>query len=65
MDNKRVTQRQKVIKAGTVSFDGSVTFNFDQRGVLTGTTSSQSGMATGTNLAAGTNAASRPYETVR
>jgi len=51
--------------AGYDSQSSSVTFTFDQRGVLTGTTSSQSGMGTGANLAAGTNAAGRPYEGVR
>lgn len=51
--------------AGYDNQSSSVMFSFDQRGVLSGTTSSQSGMATGTNLAAGTNAANRPYEVVR
>ena len=51
--------------AGYDNQSSSVTFNFDPRGVLTGTTSSQSGMGTGANLAAGSNAAARPYEGVR
>lgn len=51
--------------AGYDNQSSSVTFTFDQRGVLTGTTSSQSGMGTGANLAAGANAAARPYEGVR
>lgn len=51
--------------AGYDNQSSAVTFTFDQRGVLTGTTSSQSGMGTGANLAAGTNAAGRPYEGVR
>jgi hypothetical protein len=51
--------------AGYDSQSSSVSFTFDQRGVLTGTSSSQSGMGTGANLAAGTNAAGRPYEGVR
>lgn len=42
-----------------------VTFAFDQSGILTGTTSSQSGIAAGANLAAGSDAATRPYEGVR
>jgi len=51
--------------AGYDNQSSAVTFTFDQRGVLTATTSSQSGIATGANLAAGTNAAARPYEGVR
>lgn len=51
--------------AGYDNQSSSVTFNFDQRGVLAGTTSSQTGMGTGANLAAGANAAARPYEGVR
>jgi len=51
--------------AGYDTQSSAVTFTFDNRGVLTGTTSSQSGMATGANLAAGSNAATRPYESVR
>jgi hypothetical protein len=43
----------------------SVAFTFDRSGVLTGTTSTQSGAAAGANLAAGSNAANRPYEAVR
>jgi hypothetical protein len=53
------------LAAGYDKEASSVTFAFDQRGVLTGTTSTQSGAAAGANLAAGSNAASRPYETVR
>ncbi len=51
--------------AGYDKQSSSVTFAFDQKGVLTGTTSSQTGTAIGTNLAAGSNAANRPYETMR
>ena len=51
--------------AGYDSQSSSVTFTFDRKGVLTGTTSSQTGMATGANLAAGSNAATRPYQGVR
>jgi hypothetical protein len=51
--------------AGYDNQSSSVTFTFAQNGVLTGTTSSQSGTATGANLAAGPNAATRPYEAVR
>jgi hypothetical protein len=51
--------------AGYDKQSSSVTFAFDQHGVLTGTTSSQSGVAAGANLAAGSNAATRPYEAVR
>jgi hypothetical protein len=51
--------------AGYDNQSSSVTFTFDQRGVLASTTSSQGGMATGANLAAGSNAATRPYEGVR
>jgi hypothetical protein len=42
-----------------------VTFAFDQRGILTGTTSTQTGVGTGANLAAGANAANAPYQGVR
>jgi hypothetical protein len=42
----------------------AVTFAFDRAGVLTGTTSTQSGAAAGMNLVAGSNAANRPYERV-
>lgn len=51
--------------AGYDSQSSAVTFTFDQRGVLTSTTSSQSGVGSGANLAAGTNAAGRSYEGVR
>ena len=51
--------------AGYDNQSSSVTFNFDQRGLLASTTSSQAGMGTGANLAAGSNAATRPYEGVR
>jgi hypothetical protein len=51
--------------AGYDNQSSSVTFTFAQNGVLTGTTSSQSGVAAGANLAAGPNAATRPYEAVR
>ena len=51
--------------AGYDNQSSAVTFTFDQRNVLTGTTSTQTGMATGANLAAGGNAATRPYEAVR
>jgi hypothetical protein len=40
----------------------SVTFTFDPRGVLASTTSSETGVGTGANLAAGSGAASQPYE---
>jgi hypothetical protein len=53
------------LAAGYDKETSSVTFAFDQRGVLTGTTSTQSGAAAGANLAAGSNAATHPYETVR
>ena len=51
--------------AGYDTQSSSVAFTFDKRGILTGTTSSQSGMGTGANLAAGGNAATRPYQGVR
>ncbi|MFZ0425092.1 MAG: hypothetical protein WAL80_19615 [Xanthobacteraceae bacterium] len=51
--------------AGYDTQASAVTFTFDQRGILTGTTSSQTGVGTGANLAAGSNAATRPYEGVR
>jgi hypothetical protein len=51
--------------AGYDSQASSVTFTFNQAGVLTGTSSTQTGMGTGANLAAGSNAAARPYEGVR
>jgi hypothetical protein len=41
---------------------GFVTFAFDERGVLTGTTSSQTEIAAGANVAADSNAATPPYE---
>lgn len=43
----------------------AVTFTFNQAGVLTGSTSSESGMGVGTNLAAGSNAAAAPYQSPR
>lgn len=43
----------------------AVTFNFDRNGVLTGTSSSQTGVGTGANLAAGTSAATQPYQAPR
>jgi hypothetical protein len=51
--------------AGYDNQSSAVSFAFDSRGVLTAMTSQQAGAATGTNLAAGTNAATRPYESVR
>jgi hypothetical protein len=51
--------------AGYDNQSSSVSFTFDKRGVLAGMTSSQSGQGTGTNLAAGSNAALRPYQGVR
>jgi hypothetical protein len=51
--------------AGYDKETSSVTFTFDRAGLLTGTTSTQSGAAAGVNLAAGSNASNRPYETVR
>jgi outer membrane protein assembly factor BamE (lipoprotein component of BamABCDE complex) len=42
-----------------------VTFTFDQSGILTGTTSAQTGVGTGANLAAGSNAANAPYQAPR
>ena len=51
--------------AGYDNQSSSVTFTFDRSGVLTGTTSTQGGTAVGANLAAGSNAANRPYEGVR
>jgi hypothetical protein len=39
-----------------------VTFTFDPRGVLASTTSSETGVGTGANLAAGSGAAAQPYE---
>ena len=51
--------------AGYDKETSAVTFTFDRVGVLTGTTSTQSGAAAGVNLAAGSNAADRPYQTVR
>jgi hypothetical protein len=53
------------LAAGYDKETSSVTFTFDRAGVLTGTTSSQSGAAAGANLAAGSNAANSPYGTVR
>jgi hypothetical protein len=53
------------LAAGYDTETSSVTFTFDQRGVLAGTTSTQAGAAAGANLAAGSNAATRPYQTVR
>lgn len=51
--------------AGYDNQSSSVTFTFDPRGILTASTSTQSGTGTGANLAAGANAATRPYEGVR
>jgi hypothetical protein len=51
--------------AGYDNESSSVTFLFDPRGILASTSSTQSGMGSGANLAAGSNAASRPYEGVR
>jgi outer membrane protein assembly factor BamE (lipoprotein component of BamABCDE complex) len=51
--------------AGYDNQSSAVNFTFDKRGVLTASSSSQSGMGTGANLAAGSNAATRPYQGVR
>jgi hypothetical protein len=51
--------------AGYDNQSSVVTFAFDQRGVLTSSSSTQSGMGTGANLVAGTDAATRPYQGVR
>jgi hypothetical protein len=51
--------------AGYDNQSSSVTFNFAKDGVLTGSTSTQSGAAAGANLAAGGDAVTRPYQTVR
>lgn len=48
--------------AGYDTQASAVTFTFDSSGVLTGTASSQTGVGTGANLAAGTNAAVAPYQ---
>jgi outer membrane protein assembly factor BamE (lipoprotein component of BamABCDE complex) len=53
------------LAAGYDKETSSVVFTFDRSGVLTGTTSTQAGAAAGANLAAGSNAANRPYEAVR
>jgi len=48
--------------AGYDTQSSVVTFTFDQNGVLTGTTSTQGGAGVGANLAAGSNAATAPYQ---
>jgi hypothetical protein len=53
------------LAAGYDKETSSVTFTFNQSGVLTGTTSTQGGAAAGANLAAGSNAANSPYQSVR
>jgi hypothetical protein len=50
--------------AGYDKETSSVVFTFDRGGVLTGTTSTQGGAAVGANLAAGSNAANAPYQSV-
>jgi hypothetical protein len=51
--------------AGYDNQSSAVTFTFNQAGVLTGTTSTQAGMGTGANLAAGNAAAAQPYQLPR
>jgi hypothetical protein len=51
--------------AGYDTQSSAVTFTFNQAGVLTGTSSTQTGMGTGANLAAGSNAATAPYQQPR
>lgn len=51
--------------AGYDNQSSAVTFTFNQAGVLTGTTSTQAGMGTGANLAAGQTAAQAPYQQPR
>jgi hypothetical protein len=51
--------------AGYDTQSSAVTFTFNQAGVLTGTSSTQTGMGTGANLAAGNNAATAPYQQPR
>jgi len=51
--------------AGYDSQNSAVTFTFDQRGVLTGTTSTQGGTGIGTNMVAGSAAANQPYQLPR
>jgi hypothetical protein len=53
------------LAAGYDKETSSVTFTFDRGGILTGTTSTQGGAAAGANLAAGSNAAAAPYQSVR
>lgn len=48
--------------AGYDTQSSSVVFNFDARGVLASTTATEGGMGVGTNLAAGANAATQPYQ---
>jgi hypothetical protein len=51
--------------AGYDTQSSTVTFTFDGRGILTATTSTESGAGVGTNLAAGSNAATQPYQQPR
>jgi outer membrane protein assembly factor BamE (lipoprotein component of BamABCDE complex) len=53
------------LAAGYDKETSSVIFTFDRGGILTGTTSTQGGAAAGANLAAGSNAATSPYQSVR
>jgi hypothetical protein len=48
--------------AGYDTQKSDVAFTFDQRGILTNMSSTQTGIGTGTNLAAGANAAAPPYQ---
>jgi len=51
--------------AGYDTQKSDVAFTFDQRGILTNMSSTQTGVGTGTNLAAGANAAAPPYQLPR
>jgi hypothetical protein len=51
--------------AGYDTQKSDVAFAFDQRGILTNMSSTQTGLGTGTNLAAGANAAASPYQLPR
>jgi hypothetical protein len=48
--------------AGYDTQKSDVAFTFDQRGILTNMSSTQTGIGTGANLAAGANAAAAPYQ---
>jgi hypothetical protein len=51
--------------AGYDTQASSVTFTFNNRGILASTSSTETGVGTGTNLAAGANAAAPPYQLPR